>query len=320
MVAMRPILPGLRTALERAYLDAMVFAVRWGDRIVGPGALFWLTLPWTLFEIARRGRDYRYFLRLRKTLPDSFWGGTRAPRHFLRMIAHWQGTLCACLLYDRLRTPRWRKRIRWEGTPPDSLPEWGKRPVVLVFLHTGGFGMLRCWLRSTGIPAASFAIGQPPTMERPASGRALRAGDRVYGLEECPYLFPPARLRETIRFLSPGRILAVALDGIATPGPLTGYPVGAQTLHVKDGACRLAARSSALLIPVTVSQAGFSRFVVKFGDPVPDAWVRDADPQLAHRELLRQLWPRVQADPCSLTWSTLESLAPGEKRPRTGWP
>lgn len=133
----RPELPA-GNWIERCYHGSLIVVVRWAEKILGGGSLFWAALPWSIFEILRRRRDYHYFGMLRRTLPLEFWRGKRSFRHFLRMIVHWQGTLCACLLYDRLDDPAWRNRIRLEGTPPEQLPGWGSRPVVLVFLHTGG--------------------------------------------------------------------------------------------------------------------------------------------------------------------------------------
>jgi len=298
----------------------MIPVVRWVERFLGPPFVFWALLPWISWEVLRRRKDLRYFRELRHTLPRSFWKGQGSLRHFLRMIIRWQGVLSTCLLYDRLGSARWRKRIRFEGVPPDQLSEFQQRPAVLVFFHTGGFPIIRYWLRSRGIPAATFAGGQPSPLGRSRAHRVFEAGDRIYGLKGMAHVLTPASLRQTVQFLAPGRALVVALDGIATPGPLLPYSIDQQTIHVKDGAFRLAARSNAILMPVMVKHTGFLRYVIRFGEVVPDEFLQDPEPHRAHQALIEQLWKPIREDPCLLTWSTLESLAPEKRRYRTGWP
>jgi lauroyl/myristoyl acyltransferase len=310
----------VRRTVEELYYDSMAVAVRWAGRRLGPWAVPFASLPWTLCEVARRLGDYAYFRKLRAALPADLRRGCGPLRHFLRMIVHWQGSICARLLCDALGEPRYRARLRIEGTPPDRIAGWGERPFVFAFLHTGGFGMFRIWMRSWGYPVASFAAGSPVPMTRPVFRRAADAADRAAGVGDCPSTFSASDLRAMFRFLQPGRALAVALDGIAAGGPLSPVPVPGGTLHAKDGAVRFAAKTSAVLVPVCVRQEGFLRFAARFGEPVPEEFVRDGDPARANAELLRQLWAWVREDPCSITWSTLESLSPGDRGPRCGWP
>jgi hypothetical protein len=315
------LIPSRNHARMRAWAyRALIRVVRWTDRTLGINGLFWMLLPWTLWEILRRRRDFRYFVQLRNRLPGPFWKGTGALAHFLRMISRWQGALCVCLLYDRLRTPRWSRRCRIEGTPPDRLPEWGRRPVVLAFLHSDGYATLRYWLRSRGIPSATLVAGFPPPLNQEAFLQIRATADSAYGLEGYPHTFTPEQLKALIQALTPGRVLAIALDGIATAGPLVEHPLEGRSIRLKDGAFRIAARCTAILMPVTIEQTGFLTFTFTFGEPVPDAWLNDADPRRAHEGLLAQLWNLPRRKPCSLTWSTLESLAPGENRSRTSWP
>ncbi len=298
----------------------MIHVVRWAERRLGAASLFPMLLPWTMWEILRRRKDFRYFARLRERLPSSFWQETRPLPHFLRMIIHWQGSLCACLLYDRFRTPGLDRRFRIEGTPPDQLPEWGQRPVVLAFLHLDGFPTIRYWLRARGIPATTLVGGAPPLLlDQETFHRVRIEADSVYGLDH-PHAFTPNQLKAVIQALTPGHALVIALDGIATAGPLVEHPLEGRTIRLKDGAFRIAARSSAVLQPVAVTQTGFLSFTLRFGEPVPDAWMADAEPTRVHDHLLAQLWEPARQDPGSLTWSTLESMAPGENQPRVAWP
>jgi len=162
--------------------------------------------------------------------------------------------------------------------------------------------------------------GFPPPLDQATFLAIREMADFAYGFEDYPHTFTPNQLKAMIQALRPGRVLAIALDGIATAGPLVEHPLEGTSIRLKDGAFRLAARSSAILMPVTIEQTSFLRFTFRFGEPVPEAWLSDADPRRAHDHLLVRLWDVARRDPCSLTWSTLESLVPGENRRRVGWP
>lgn len=317
---MRLIPSRTRSRLSSLAYRAMIRVVRWTDHRLGAGGLFWVLIPWTAWEVLRRRKDFRYFAELRGRLPAAFWQGTRPLPHFLRMISRWQGSLCICLLYDRLRLDRWSRRCRIEGTPPHLLPDWPRKPVVLAFLHTEGFATLRYWLRAHGIPTATLVGGAPPPLDQATFHQIRARADSAYGFEHDPHTYTPKQLKLMIQALKPGHVLAIALDGIATAGPLVEHPLEGRVIRLKDGAFRVAARASALLQPVSVVQTGFLSFTLRFGEPVPESWLSDPGPRRTHDHLLGQLWEVARQDPGSLTWSTLESLAAGENRTRVGWP
>jgi hypothetical protein len=302
---------------------AMIRVVRWTDQSLGIGAIFWLLLPWTLWEMLRRRRDFRYFARLRNRLPKPFWQGTCALKHFLRMIFRWQGSIATCILCDRLSTPRWSKRCSIVGIPPDRLPDWGRRPVVLTFIHLDGFATIAYWLRSKGIPTSILSGWPPPPLDQKIFKSVSAMANSEYGLGDYPDWFITKQMKAMIQSIVPDRVLAIALDGIATAGPLLEHPFEGTSIQLKDGAFRIAARHSAILMPVSIEQTGFLRFTLRFGEPVPEEWMRDAEPSRSHEHLLSQLWDVARRDPCSLTWSTLESLKSlehGENQSRVAWP
>src|ERR1700677_362304 len=130
--------------------------LRSAERIFGPEILSWmvaLEILWTRFE---RRKDYPQFQKLRAALPNTFWKGRTDASHFVEMFRVWITCLTVTIFYDRLTSPAWEKRFTVAGTPPHLRPEWGKQPVVLAFLHTGGFPILRYWLRTHGIAAALY--------------------------------------------------------------------------------------------------------------------------------------------------------------------
>ena len=61
---------------------------------------------------------------------------------------------------DRLAEPKWREHCRINGLEHLRTAQQDGRPIVLVFVHFGAFGLIRTWLRSVGIPAAGLLGGR----------------------------------------------------------------------------------------------------------------------------------------------------------------
>lgn len=287
--------------------------VRLADRLGGPALLPMIVLPWVVADLARRLPDYPHFRRLRATLSPDFWNGIGPFRHYLRMIAHWQQNLAVCAVTDRLHEDRWRDRIAVRGTPPQRLPEWGQRPVILACFHTGGFNLSRHWLCSQGVKAASLVRGIPTIIRRVEPRQPARVGTEV----DSPKIFHVREIRSAVRFLAPGRVLVVALD--ASP-PSRQMMVGAP-MGINDGAARLATLSGAILMPVSVRKKKWMRLELSFGTPVPDEMIERGEIDKANEYLTAQLWQELVADPCAAGWTTLEAYAPRALlKPRLGWP
>ena len=205
------------------------------------------------------------------------------------------------------------------GTLPHALPEWGERPVILAFLHTGGFGLVGYWLRSQGIPCASLVDGLPPILMQEDHWKIAVVGDLRYGLKGVPHLFHRGeRLRKAIRFLKPGHALTVALDGAELTSDR--YDAGVFPILVQKGACRIAAQTNAIVIPVSVRRTAVCRFEIRFGNPVPDELIQREDFTGATQYLISELWPDLKENPSDLNWTTLEALAPTLKVKRMEWP
>lgn len=236
------------------------------------------------------------------------------------MIRTWQESLAFALVYDRLSLPRWMERIKFSGTSPDQLPDWGQRPVIVVFLHTGGFGILRSCLRARGVPAASFLRTLPAILESHAQ-EIRAAGDAHYGFSSLPHFFLEGdSLRPAIRFLIPGHVLTMALDGASGATNLVPCDINGQAIHLRDGAVRIAQIANAMLLPVSVHRRGACRFELHFGRAVPDDLMSEDKTKDALQYLARELWLDLENDPTAIGWSTLEALAPDQASDRMAWP
>jgi hypothetical protein len=293
--------------------------LRGAERVFGAGILIWMIAPEIILTCLERLKDYAQFRRLRAALPASFWKGLPALHHFVRMFCVWTTSLTVTLFYDRLNTPAWQKRITIRGTPPQSLPEWETRPVVIAFLHTGGFPILRYWLRAQRISAASY-LGTLPRSFR-HGGKFRDEADRVYGLSEVPHIFSGGKsLKEALRFLKPGCALMVALEERDFQEPHGSYSINGVSIGLNDVALRIARLAEAILIPAAVQATGPFQFEIKFGRPVPTNLMEEDAMTASNFHLLQELWPDLQQDPSAMTWTTLEALSPELRRPRGMWP
>jgi glycosyltransferase involved in cell wall biosynthesis len=306
----------LRPILFRAW----IFWVRKSEQIAGPRFLSALLLPLVVLDFLRRLPDYRHFRKMRAALPASLRRGS-ALAHYFTMVRTWQESLALVLLYDRLGSPRWIARLTVAGTLADHLPQWKERPVVLAYLHTGGFGFIRFVLRARGLPVALLGRALPEMLETGENAAIRRAGDERYGFTSVPhFFFDTDPLRPVVRYLQPGHLLVLALDG----GPVTpdrlACTVGGSVFHLKETALRFARLSRALLVPVSAQRRGAFRFELRFGPPVPEALLQTGDTASVLQHLVRGLLPGLEEDPNAITWSTLEALVPELAAKRTAWP
>lgn len=295
----------------------LVTTVRCAAAIGGPVLLSVLLIPWIVFDVLRRLGDYWQFKRIRETLPPHFWRGCGPWWHYLRMIIRWQESLAVCLLEDRFRQKSWRRRIKLRGMSLEQLRAWGSRPVVLAYLHTGGFVLLQYWLRSVGVRTAALANVRPRILIQNSKRLARKAEAESGSLRGTEVFFRRGGLRKAIQFLVPGNVLAVALDG---PSPSHFGRMGAE-IRLNNGAVRLATLCNALVVPVSIRQPAWLTFEIWFGVPVPEKMIADRDLERAMQHLADELWKNLSPDPCSINWTTLEAYAPQHLiRARTPWP
>jgi hypothetical protein len=296
--------------------------VHFADRVGGPIALAGIIFFYFILDLRNRWYDYPRFVRLHDLRPPGFWKGTSAFRHYFRMIWRWHLSCGAILAYPRLGLPYWKKRFKISGTPPQALPEWNTRPVVLASMHVGAFALIPYWLRSLGISAATMVGGLPMILDNAEIWKSRARGNLLYGLQDVPLTFErrgPA-VRAAFRFLKPRHILCMAIDGGRLSLEDDVYDAGGFTFYAKQGAARIAAQTNAILIPITVNHIGLLRFDFRFGTPVPDELLQKEDFKAATQHLVTELWKDNRERPDDLTWTPMESYAPELRSRKPGWP
>ena len=313
---------GYRVRVILFLYELFVKFINISDRIGGPVLLEGITFFWFLVDLSKRWHDYPRFAQLHNLRPPAFWKGTGPFRHYLQMIWSWLLTCTTVLVYSRLGLPHWKKRFKTSGTSPQALPEWGARPVILAFLHVGAFPLIPLWLRSLGIPAGSVVGGLPLLAQNNEFRKMMAEGDSRYGLHGTPLTFSrsgPA-VRAAFRFLKPGNILTIALDGGRLSTEHDAYDAGGFTFFAKQGASRIAAQTNAILMPVLIHSTGRLRFHIRFGTPVPDELLRKDDFKAATQHLVTELWKEIREHPTSVAWTAMEGYAPELRGKKPGWP
>ena len=291
------------------------------DSMIGVTGIGFVSMLVVWNDMLHRKRDYPQFVRLRKVLGDNFWKGSIPFFHYYKMVRDWHEGAAIAVFYHRLGLPRWKKRFRVVGPLPQSHPEWGKRPVIFTFIHTGPFGLLCYWLRAQGIPVASLAGGLPLIVNNRHYLKIISIGNKRFGLENIPYVFQRhSALRESIRFLTPGHALLMALDGGRPGEESERCEAGGFPILLRQGAVRLAAQTNAILIPISVRRTSLCRFEIHFRAPVPDELIDKHDPIKANQHIISDLWPDIADHPTDLNWTPLEELAPSLKSDRISWP
>lgn len=198
---------------------------------------------------------------------------------------------------DRLAGAKWMGNCRMDGLDHLSEARRRGRPVILAFCHFGPYFLLRCWLRATGVPAATFVGGESETRMR-----MNQLQDRFTPLPEIPVVLHADQLRETVEFLAAGNPLLVAVDAPARKQVDVPFCEG-WTFQMAAGPMRLASRHQAELIPCSIIDEGRWRFRIKCGPPVPGNWLAsEADWPRAGRQLIEHMLPDFMARPeqCSM--------------------
>ena len=306
-----------------SFLHGLFFnSLELGDQMIGPAAVYALIQPWIWLDLAKREREYPDFLQHRNTMPKEFWKGLGPRRHHYKMVRDWYEGGALILLYHRLGLPHWQRRIRVSGELPQAHPEWGKRPVIFTFLHTGPFALLVFWLRSQAVLASTLVGGLPFVVNNDHFRRIIHRGDSRHGVEGVPLVIQRfgGRLREVHRFLTPGHSLLVALDGGRRHDEVDRYHAGEFPIMLRRGAARLAVQTNAIVIPISIRRTALLRFEIHFGNPVPDELIKGKDFAAINQHLVAELWGDIQNHPGELNWTTLEALAPAFNASRASWP
>jgi len=192
---------------------------------------------------------------------------------------------------DRLSTSKWRNRVEFDGLEHLESARKNRKPVVLAFSHFGPFFLLRYWLRAVGFSAATLVRGHSEIRSP-----KRRLADDVSPFPEIPTAFYQDQLRELVEFLDAGHPLLIAFDvdlGKQLQVPLDDY----WQVRVASGPIRLAIRHQCELIPSIITDLGCWRFRIKFGPPVPQAYLRPGQEPQAVKQLIQALLPEIRAHP-----------------------
>ena len=193
---------------------------------------------------------------------------------------------------DRLAEPAWLCRCQVEGAEHVQAARQAGRPVVLAFFHFGPIYTIRQWVRAHGIPAAALVFGALET-----HGGLAEFRDRRTPFPKVPIAFYPRQLRAMTEFLAAGNILMIAVD--TAVGRHTTAQVDSEwALDLNTGPARLANRTGADLILMTIINEGPWRFRIKFSPPIPGAELpTEADQAAANQRLLTAMLPDFKAHP-----------------------
>lgn len=200
-------------------------------------------------------------LRFRKvaTLPRCFGSGARTP--FAKRRVYLNRALE--FIPDRLVRAKWRERYRIEGLEHLTGALNAGRPVVFACCHFGPYPLLRFLLRAAGFPVTVVIRGTV------AERDFIRwKTDPLSPFPEKPVAYCQDQLREMIHALRSGCPVIVAVDtniGRTLPVALD----DATQFTLATGAMRLALRSGADLLPLTIIDEGVWRFRIVVDAPVP---------------------------------------------------
>lgn len=253
--------------------------------------LYRLLLPfaWVRALISTAFKNYRPCVPLPERL-EAAWS-TRLNRR-LRMNGYLNNIVDD--FPDRLAEPKWRERCRINGLEHIQPARKNGRAIVLVFVHFGAFGLIRVWLRSVGIPAASF-VGIQSINRRKAKVHL----DKYFPDPEIPAMFGQDQLREVVAFVAAGHPLCIAADvGRSNDKKIEVPFCDGWNFLMNTGALRLAGRQQAELVPATLIDEGGWRFRLELGRPVPKEFLVSEDgwPH-AGKFLLDEMMPHWQQHP-----------------------
>jgi hypothetical protein len=143
-------------------------------------------------------------------------------------------------------------------------------------------------------------------------------GDAANSLDGIPRRFGTRQLREALAFLAAGNILYVAVDGVeGRRMRITETGVG---FRMSTGFLRLAAKSSACVVPCHITATAPLRFAVEFGEVIPHHLIADpGNHGEAGRRILAQLLPILRSDPFQYWPSHLREYYDNPATPKPLW-
>jgi lauroyl/myristoyl acyltransferase len=211
---------------------------------------------------------------------------------------------------DRLSTPRWLSRCRFEGDRSLLDPSEDDRGIVLASLHFGPFEILPYWLRAYGIPATSVRADPPAALHSLTKYQyCLSPPPDIPVFVFASDLTPLPRFSHIRKILGPGRRLLVMID--PNRGVMADIPFQDRLFHIATGAIRLAQMTGARLIPCMITEDSTWKFTIHIGTPVPQEWIgRSSDMQLIGTHLLGEFSKVITRFPVQCKMRCLRAMWP----------
>ena len=136
---------------------------------------------------------------------------------------------------DRLTSPRWLNRCRFEGDRKLLELAEDDRGIVLASVHFGPFEILPYWLRAYGIPATSVRADPPAALQSLTNYQySLSPPADIPVFIFASDLTPVPRFSHIRKILGPGRRLLVMVD--PNRGVMADIPFEDRLFHMATGA------------------------------------------------------------------------------------
>jgi lauroyl/myristoyl acyltransferase len=281
--------------------------VRFCERVL-PLSLFSLLLwplaaAWDLIQLRER-KPWLHWHHFPRSWRPNRW------RYILR---HSLGLYHSQLFYmwpDRLSSPRWLSRCRFEGDRKLLELSEDDRGIVLASLHFGPFEILPYWLRAYGIPTTSVRADPPEALQSLTNYQySLSPPADIPVFVFASELSPLPRFSHIRKILGPGRRLLVMVD--PNRGVMADVPFEDRLFHMATGAIRLAQMTGAKLIPCMITEDSNWKFTIHIGAPVPQEWLgRSPDMQLIGAHLLGEFSKVVTRFPVQCKMRCLRAMRP----------
>jgi lauroyl/myristoyl acyltransferase len=266
--------------------------------------LLWpLAAAWDLLQVRER-RPWAHWHRFPKSWRPQRW------RYILR---HSLGLYHSQLFYmwpDRLTSPRWLNRCRFEGDRKLLELAEDDRGIVLASVHFGPFEILPYWLRAYGIPATSVRADPPAALQSLTNYQySLSPPADIPVFIFASDLTPMPRFSHIRKILGPGRRLLVMVD--PNRGVMADSPFEDRLFHMATGAIRLAQMAGARLVPCMITEDSTWNFTIHVGTEVPQEWIgRSPDMQAIGNHLLGEFSKVITRFPVQCKMRCLRAMWP----------
>ena len=191
------------------------------------------------------------------------------PRPLFFFLRQSLGLYHAQLVYawpDRLSSPRWHGRCRFEGQV-ELVKSWdAHHPMILASVHVGPSEIMNYWLRAHGIVITTVRGAWAESLDRLA-----RHQHALSPPADVPVFLPVKEMPRVRQFLRPGQRLLVMVD--VDRGKQIHVPFENNSFRMATGAIRLAILTGAELIPCVIVETGTWKFAIHFGTPVPRSYL-----------------------------------------------